>query len=123
MKKGPSSKEKIDPKKLEEFLEGNSEEIKNLFYEFRSFIFKTDKKFTESFKWNSPCYFIGDKIIHYLSPNKKHLTFGFWEGGSMEDPDGLLEGTGKKMRHVKILGMEDVKNKKLLKLMKEAKEI
>jgi hypothetical protein len=80
MKKSPSLKQKIDDQKLEEFLEGNSEEIKNLFYEFRSFIFSTDKKFTEAFKWNSPCYFIGDKMIHYLSPNKKHLTFGFWEG-------------------------------------------
>lgn len=122
MKKSASTKQKIEEKDLEAYLKGNSEDIKNLFYEFRDFIFSTDKNFTEAFKWSHPCYFIDGRIIHYLAPNARHLTFGFWEGGLMEDPDGLLEGVGKKMRHVKITEMADARNKKLLRLMKEAKK-
>ena len=31
-----------------------------------------------------------------------HVNIGFFHGASLSDPAGLLEGTGKSMRHVKI---------------------
>ena len=30
------------------------------------------------------------------------MNVGFYEGASLPDPAGLLEGTGKRMRHVKL---------------------
>ena len=32
----------------------------------------------------------------------QHLTFGFWLGTLLNDPEEIVEGTGKKMRRVKI---------------------
>jgi hypothetical protein len=38
----------------------------------------------------------------YFTFAKKHLTFGFYYGADLPDPFGLLEGSGKTMRSVKI---------------------
>lgn len=38
----------------------------------------------------------------YFTLAKAHLGFGFYYGADLDDPEGLLEGSGKKMRRVKI---------------------
>lgn len=38
----------------------------------------------------------------YILPHAKWVNFGFYKGADLPDPDGLLTGTGAKMRHVKI---------------------
>jgi hypothetical protein len=34
---------------------------------------------------------------------KAHVNVGFFLGAELKDPAGLLEGTGKRMRHVKVV--------------------
>jgi hypothetical protein len=46
------------------------------------------------FAWRGP--------IAYMMGGKNHVTFGFPRGAELPDPAALLEGTGKKLRHVKI---------------------
>jgi len=41
---------------------------------------------------------------------KSHVNLGFYHGASLNDPAGLLEGTGKKLRHVKVRNMSEAKN-------------
>ncbi len=53
----------------------------------------------------------------YIAPQKRHVNFGFYYGADLEDPAGLLEGTGKSLRHVKIRTPADVKNPALKKLL------
>lgn len=38
----------------------------------------------------------------YLMPQKDRVNLGFYQGANLPDPAGLLEGTGKSMRHVKV---------------------
>ena len=38
----------------------------------------------------------------YISVHTSHVNFGFYHGTSLRDPDNLLEGTGKTLRHIKI---------------------
>jgi hypothetical protein len=52
------------------------------------------KKMTEHFCW--------------LAPTAAHLVFGFYYGSELPDPDGLLAGTGKLMRHVKVRSAADL---------------
>ena len=56
----------------------------------------------EAYKWSRPCYSKADGMFCYLFNSRHHLTIGFDQGTSLRDPDGLLEGEGKQMRHVKI---------------------
>ena len=43
----------------------------------------------------------------YIFPYKRWVNLGFYQGVDLADPEGLLEGTGAKMRHVKIRSMDD----------------
>jgi hypothetical protein len=51
---------------------------------------------------------------------KKHVTFGFAFATSLADPENLLEGTGKNMRHVKLHTLADLGQKGLRELVIDA---
>ena len=38
----------------------------------------------------------------YLAAHNDHVNLGFKYGAALPDPEGLLEGPGKLMRHVKV---------------------
>jgi len=68
------------------------------------------RKFTEQFA--------------YLMPFKKHVTLGFYRGGELSDPDGLLPAAGGRqvggslsMRSLKITSHEDVRRPALRALL------
>ena len=44
----------------------------------------------------------GDAAFAYVNAFKAHVNVGFFRGAELNDPEGLLEGTGKLMRHVKL---------------------
>ncbi|MFD0855066.1 DUF1801 domain-containing protein [Actinomadura adrarensis] len=50
----------------------------------------------------------GTRSMAIISVSKTHLTFAFDRGAEFDDPHGLLAGTGKKTRHVKLKSMTDV---------------
>jgi hypothetical protein len=66
--------------------------------------------------WRIPTFEAPDPFCFYMV-GKYHVTFGFHYGTSLEDPDGLLEGTGKNLRHVKFHGVEDMERKGLRNLV------
>ena len=43
----------------------------------------------------------------YILPYRKWVNLGFYQGVSLADPESLLEGTGTKLRHVKVRSLED----------------
>jgi hypothetical protein len=49
-----------------------------------------------------PTVCVGDAAFGYVNAFKAHVNVGFFAGAELTDPAGLLEGTGKFMRHVKI---------------------
>jgi len=49
-----------------------------------------------------PTACVADAPFAYVDAFKAHVNVGFFRGARLPDPDGLLEGTGKSMRHVKL---------------------
>jgi hypothetical protein len=45
---------------------------------------------------------VGDAAFAYVAAFKAHVNAGFFYGAFLDDPAGLLEGAGKRMRHVKL---------------------
>lgn len=43
-----------------------------------------------------------DAAFAYVAAFSGHVNVGFFHGASLPDPAGLLEGAGKRMRHVKL---------------------
>jgi len=60
-----------------------------------------------------------DRLL-YVSVFRAHVNLGFFYGGFTPDPDGLLIGSGKRMRHVKLTTTEDCANPALRRLLAEA---
>ena len=44
----------------------------------------------------------------YIGAYRAHVNLGFYYGAELPDPQGLLEGTGKKLRHIKVKNGEEV---------------
>jgi hypothetical protein len=55
-----------------------------------------------------------------IGPQKSYVNLYFMDGSELADPAGLLEGSGKRMRHVKIRKPEDLKNRALHTLVRQA---
>jgi hypothetical protein len=49
-----------------------------------------------------PVACVEDAPFGYVNSFKSHVNVGFFYGALLEDPAGLLEGSGKRMRHVKL---------------------
>lgn len=49
-----------------------------------------------------PTACVTDAAFAYVDTFTAHVNVGFFRGAELDDPHGLLEGTGKLMRHVKI---------------------
>ena len=56
----------------------------------------------------------------YIAVLSSHVNLGFYHGASLTDPAGLLEGTGKKLRHVKVRNVSDSKKPAIVALLREA---
>ena len=53
-------------------------------------------------------------------PLRRDVNVGFFRGAEIEDPAGLLEGTGKFMRHVKIVPGRELDDTLLITLIETA---
>jgi hypothetical protein len=49
-----------------------------------------------------PTACVGDAAFGYTNAFTAHVNVGFFQGATLPDPEGLLEGDGKTMRHVKL---------------------
>jgi hypothetical protein len=49
-----------------------------------------------------PVACVADAPFAYVNAFKAHANVGFFHGAALADPAGLLEGAGKRMRHVKL---------------------
>jgi hypothetical protein len=49
-----------------------------------------------------PTACVGDAAFGYVAAFRDHVNVGFFLGALLEDPAHLLEGTGKRGRHVKL---------------------
>lgn len=57
-----------------------------------------------------------------VTPQRAHVTFGIAYGAGLPDPEGLMEGTGKVHRHVKLRTASDMDRPALRALMSAAME-
>lgn len=69
--------------------------------------------------WYSLTGKFGDAFCHIVL-YRGHVNLGFNRGAELDDPEGLLLGSGKIIRHVKIEGPNDLKRRYLRKFIRAA---
>ncbi len=108
------------PATHDEYLHVKNLGIQEAANQLRAFVKKTLPKVKEGINpWHVPIFESNGPICYYMA-GKNHITLGFIRGTSLPDPEGLLEGTGKNLRHVKIKSVDDLKRKGLRDLLKFA---
>ena len=67
-----------------------------------------------------PVACVQDAPFGYVNIFTAHMNVGFFTGAMLQDPTGLLEGTGKRMRHVKLKPGREVSSDALNALIEAA---
>ena len=67
-----------------------------------------------------PVACVEDAPFGYVNAFKAHVNVGFFHGAELPDPAGLLEGSGKHMRHVKLKPGAAINSATLGRLIDEA---
>lgn len=75
---------------------------------------------TELLHDGQPTACVGDAAFAYVDVFKAHVNVGFYCGSELPDPQGLLQGTGKFMRHVKLKPGEAIDEAALGRLIEVA---
>ena len=92
----------------------------------RAVIRGVDKSTVETVRLgdNAATYGVGPRKMTdgytYIMPMRGYINLGFYQGAMLADPDRLLEGTGKFMRHVKLRPGSDVDSVALMTLIETA---
>ncbi len=105
--------------KVENWFDALPDAQRDILRELQLLVRSQDNSFKEEIKWGQPCYSL-NKLVCYLQKSKTHVTLGFQQGAHLNDPEELLEGQGKNMRHIKIKSSENLNSELVKSLIKEA---
>jgi hypothetical protein len=53
---------------------------------------------------------------------RRHVTLGFPHGADLDDPDGVLQGTGKAMRHLTLETLSDLDRREIRVYLRKARK-
>ena len=110
---------------FEAWLSEQSSENRELIRDIRAAIIDAGHNFMEGIKWGTPGYWLPEisrRNICYIAPHSNYVRLGFFNGATMPDPETLLEGTGKKLRHIKVYEVNDENRQDLTNYVKASAE-
>jgi hypothetical protein len=110
---------------FESLLTTNTPEAQDLARQLRELVRTTLPDAREKIHpgWGVADYYPGEpsgRGFMSIGPQKKYVNLYFMNGIDLPDPAGLLTGTGKRMRHVKIKTAGDLRDPALVALIKAA---
>jgi hypothetical protein len=108
---------------IDRFLEGYAPDIRDLTHQVRALIASITPDADENLKlgWKVIWYGFGPKMpdqFAVVMPTRNHVGLGFAYGRELPDPGGKLEGSGKRMRHVKLRTGADVSDPAIAALIR-----
>ena len=113
---------------FDEALSGSSDQVKEIARRLRKLIIDFYPEVVEV-PWPKQKiigYGVGPKKMSehfcYIGAHREHVNLGFYYGAELSDPEGLLEGTGKKLRHIKVREVEEVAQPALRHLVQSSLE-
>jgi hypothetical protein len=74
---------------------------------------------TKTVKWGQGCFTDAESHRLYIHAADDHVQLGFYEGATLKDPDGLLAGKGKHVRHVRVRTARDVEPEAFTALIRQ----
>jgi len=113
---------------FDEALSRSSGDVKEIAKQLRKLIIETYPDVVEV-PWPKQRiigYGVGPKKMSehfcYIAAQSEYVNLGFYYGAELPDPEGLLEGTGKKLRHIKVREVEEIAQPALYDLLQSSLE-
>ena len=105
-------------KEVEKYIKKQKSPKREICLKLREIILKTFPKIEERMWCGVPFY----ENRYYIVALKDHVNMGFAISGLSQKEIGLFEGKGKTMRHIKVYELEDIDQKRIVKLLKVSKK-
>ena len=86
----------------------SSSPLRRIAQDWFTFIRRRGDDVVELLHDGCPVACVADAPFAYVNAFTAHVNVGFYQGAALPDPSGLLEGKGKRMRHVKLRPGEQV---------------
>jgi hypothetical protein len=90
----------------------------------RAMVRKAAPELTEAIKWGSPTW-VGKGLVCGMAAFKAHVSFHFFKGAHVEDPEGVFQGgeDNAAMRSLKFTSVKDIAVKPLERLVRAAAKL
>ena len=111
--------------KVDEYINKQKPPKKEICQRLRKIILGTCPEINEEMRVGVPCYGHTKEDIcgkYYIAALKDHVNLGFSLKGLSKKEQELFEGSGKTMKHIKVYSLEEIDEKKIIKLIKLVKE-
>src|SRR3989441_5659689 len=108
---------------VKEFLSNHPHKRRKITEELRHMARRAMHRANEFLYYDAVNYSLSDSPLEricYISPGQNQVTLGFLFGAHLDDQHHLLQGIGKRARHIKIRTLEEAKNPALKQLVKAA---
>ena len=86
----------------------------------RDIFFGANKELVEGIKYGGLAFNVSNALIGGIYTYKKHISIEFSNGSGFIDTDSILEGSGKKRRHIKIYTDDDIVQKNVTYFVSQA---
>jgi hypothetical protein len=105
---------------IDDYVARSAAELRPLAESLRRLVRKAVPKSQEAVNpWRIPTFDFHGPLC-FMMIGKYHITFGFPRGAWLKDSAGLLEGTGKNLRHVKVKDASQINAAGLRELLQES---
>jgi|SRR5690554_185362 len=112
-----------DPEIVEQFIydiESVNTQFHSILLTLRGFFLTFGPDLEEGIKYGGLVFSRGGKLVGGIYVYKNHLSIEFSQGANFEDPDSLLEGSGKFRRHLKYTCDQDIQANQSEAFIKQA---
>src|SRR3972149_6037691 len=113
---------------LEDFLDEFKPEVRDLALQLRDLVYEIEPEVIEQI--DKPAHLVAygyaatyTHLMCVIILYKEYVNLGFPRGVDLPDPEGLLEGTGKKARHVKVYDLSQLDSPEMAALIQASVEI
>src|SRR5258708_16080834 len=117
------------PPALIKFLKPYDREIQNLALQLRALVLEEMAPCYENIYDAYSAVAIGfgtsDRLrdgIFHIAVYSQHVNLGFNDGATLDDPKGILQGSGNRIRHITIKRPEDIKRPEVLAYISRARK-
>src|SRR2546430_13441432 len=117
------------PSALKKFLQPYDPEVRDLALKLRALVLAEMapcyENIYDAYSAVAIGYGTSDRLrdgIFHIAVYSNHVNLGFNDGASLDDPKGILQGTGNRIRHITIKTPEDLRRPELRAYIRRARK-